>query len=64
MNLLDQFFHFYCKKCSGDKGEPGADCDVIDKVDQINKENKILKEKVSTLERTVDGIVTKLNETR
>ena len=45
----------------GDKGEPGADCDATE-VENLKSENKILSEKVSNLEQTVDNVVTKLNE--
>ena len=55
---------------SGEKGEPGVDCDVTeklddvtDKIEKLDRENKVLNEKVSALEKIVEGIVTKLNET-
>ena len=49
---------------SGDKGEPGVDCDVIEINEMLDRENKILSQKVFTLAQTVDDIVAKLNEIR
>ena len=49
---------------SGEKGEPGVECEVIDKVEMLDRENKFLNQKVSMLEQTVHDIVTKLNEIR
>merc|ERR1712142_912894 len=46
----------------GEKGEPGADCDVTENLDdvtnnveQLDRENKVLNEKVSALEKIIDG---------
>jgi len=46
----------------GDKGDPGVNCDVIDKVEMLESENKALKQNMSTLQRTFDDFVTKINE--
>ena len=47
---------------SGDKGEPGVDCDVIDKIEMLVRENKVQSQQISSLEQTVDDVVTKLHK--
>jgi len=48
----------------GEKGEPGANCDVINKIETLDRENKMLSQQVSTLTETVDHLTKKFNETR
>ena len=52
-----------CRIFVGEKGEPGANCDVIDKIETIDRENKMLSQQVSTLTETVEHLVERFNET-
>ena len=58
MNEIHLYFVFL-----GEKGEPGANCDVIEKIKILDRENKLLSQQVSTLEHTVDVIEARLNKT-
>jgi len=47
----------------GDKGEPGNSCDVIEKIETLDRENKMLNQQLSTLQQAHDDLVTKINGT-
>lgn len=41
----------------------GNDGDVIRKVEVLERENKVLSQRLSTLEQAFDGFISKINET-
>ena len=45
------------------KEKPGDNCDVIDKIEMLDRENKLLSQHVSTLERALNTIEARLNQT-
>ena len=49
---------------AGDKGELCDNSDVKKKIETLDRENNVLSQKLSTLEKAFDNSITKINETR
>merc|ERR1719376_82704 len=46
-----------------ENGKSGANCDVIEKIEMLDRENKLLSQQVSTLQQAHDDFIAKFNET-